>query len=153
MGNSSSAPPPPPSPEEINRQFQNTFDPQKNGVAEQFDLNNSNGFMGKTKDTFDEAFKKDGVGNQILRKAGEIGHQIGDAYDLGGNIALAGGTALDLAGMPEFGVPLQAIGGALKVAAPIVHKGSSMAEKTASVIEKPKKDFNPVKDINNIIFH
>lgn len=152
MGNSPSAPPPPPSPEEIKNQFENAFDPRKNGIAEQFDINNSNGFLGKTKDAFDEGFKKGGIGNEILRKAGDIGHQIGDAYDLGGNLLLTGGTALDLVA-PEFGVPLQAIGGAMKIASPVVHKISSISEKAADTIEKPKKDFNPTKDINDIIFH
>ena len=107
--------------------------------------------MGKVVDGANDAFQKNGIGNQMLRKAGEIGHGFGDAYDIAGNVALGAGTALDLVA-PEFGIPLQALGGAMKVASPVVHKIGSVAEKTADTIEKPKKDLNPAKDINNIFF-
>ena len=116
------------------------FDPNANGVNREFDPANSNGMMGKIKDAGTDAFGKNGVGNFILRKGGEIGNKIGDVYNTVGTAGLIGGTALDAVGLPEFGVPIQAVSGALMGAGAITKKGSQLLNNTADLIEKPKKD-------------
>ena len=45
---------------------------------------------------------KTSYGLNIMRKAGDIGNQIGDYYDLGGDGAILLGTGLDVMGMPEY---------------------------------------------------
>ena len=137
------------------------LDPNKNGTSDffnktlpsEFDPNNDNGTMGKINNWGQNAFKKGGDGLNIMRKAGDIGNQIGDYYDIGGDGALMLGTGLDVMGMPEFGVPLQVLGGELKLAASIAHYGGRKLHEGADFIEKPKKDKKLEKDIPTLIFH
>lgn len=148
MGNQPSSPP---SPDEVKSQFENAFDPQKNGIAEQFDPNNSNGFMGKTKDVLDDAFQKGGVGNTFLRKAGDTMKTVAGVYDDIGNAVTTVGGGLTAVGLPEFGVPIGLAGGVFKTASPILHTIGDKTNRTADVIEAPKSDLG--KNIPDLIFH
>jgi hypothetical protein len=159
MGNS---PPAPPSPDEIKDQFDNAFNPDKNGfnnsindtkdkfdkfgndIQSNFDPNNSNGILGKIKDGTDEAFKKGGIGNQILRKAGDIGNTIAPIFDSLGDGALTASAFL-----PEFSPILAPIGIGLKGGGAVAGSVIGKLPKVADTIEKDKKDLR-VDDFTNI---
>jgi hypothetical protein len=158
MGNS---PPAPPSPDEINNQFENAFDPNKNGlndsikdtsnkfndfgneVQSNFDPNNSNGILGKIKNGADEAFQKGGIGNQILRKAGDIGNTIAPIFNSLGDGALTASAFL-----PEFAPILGPIGIGFKGGGGVAGVIGKLP-KVADTIEKDKKDLSP-DDFTNI---
>jgi hypothetical protein len=151
MGNTESSPPPPPTPDEIKNQFENAFDPNKNGVAEQFDPNNSNGFLGKVKDGVDNAFQKGGAGNEFLRKVGSGISDVGNITNTIGDVANTVSGGLNMVGLPEFGVPIGMLGSGLKVASPILNKIGDKTNQTVDVIEAPKSDLG--KNLPNLIFH
>jgi hypothetical protein len=130
-----------------NAKAERDLNPQTNGVslafdpvAQQFDPNNSNGFMGKVKDEGTTYFGKNGKGNQMLRKAGEISNKFGEVYGTAGTVGMGAGLALDAIGLPEFGLPINAVSGALLTAGAMSKKGGTMLNNTADLIEKPKKD-------------
>ena len=114
--------------------------------------NGANHAFTKTKDTFDDAFKKDGVGNQFLGKFGDASHQVGDAYDGIGNLLAVGAGGAGLLGQPEFAIPLAGASAVFKGAGVGMNKIGDVSHKTRDVIEKPKKDLKWNQDVPQIFY-
>jgi hypothetical protein len=106
----------------------------------------------KTKDTFDEAFKKDGAGNQFLGKFGDVSNTIGDAYDGIGNMLAVGAGGATMLGQPELAIPLASGSAVFKGSGVAMKKIGDASHKTRDVIEKPKKDFKWNEDVPNIFY-
>jgi hypothetical protein len=140
------------SPDEIRDDFDKAFNPDRNGVGTAFrqfgdDVKNTgNDILQKIETGTQEAFKKDGIGNQILRKAGDIAGTVAPVLDGLGNGALTL-SALQ----PELAPVLAPVGLGLKGGGQVGDVLGKKLPQVADTIEKPRRDLK-AKDITETIF-